>query len=115
MKTLIASLALALSFAVAPVMAAENPFSMGSTAQIQTATAADGKCGDSMKKEAAKCGDSMKKETGKCGGADMKECMEKKSKEECAKEGKCGEGKCGEGAKKEAKCGEGKCGANMKK
>lgn len=117
MKTLIASIALALSFAAAPVMAAENPFSMGSTAQIQTASAADGKCGDSMKKkEGAKCGESMKKETGKCGGPEMKECMEKKTKEECAKEGKCGEGKCGEGTKKEAaKCGEGKCGDSMKK
>lgn len=98
MKTLLATLALALSFAAAPVMAAENPFSMGNTAQIQTATAADGKCGDSMKKE-AKCGEGMKKEEGKCGTA-MKECMDKKTKEECAKEGKCGEGKCGEGMKK---------------
>lgn len=104
MKTLLATLALALSFAAAPVMAAENPFSMGATAQIQTADAKDGKCGEGMKKE-----------TGKCGGAAMKECMEKKSKEECAKEGKCGEGKCGDSMKKDAKCGEGKCGDSMKK
>ncbi|HEX5636437.1 MAG TPA: hypothetical protein VFY78_05075 [Gammaproteobacteria bacterium] len=104
MKTLLATLALALSFAAAPVMAAENPFSMGTTAQIQTADAKDGKCGDSMKKETGKCGDAMKK------------CMESKTKEECAKEGKCGEGKCGDGAKKkEGKCGEGKCGEGMKK
>ena len=96
MKKLLATLALALSFAAAPVMAAENPFSMGNTAQIQTATAADGKCGDSMKKEAGKCGDSKKAEDAKA----MKECMDKKTKEECAKEGKCGEGKCGEGMKK---------------
>ena len=115
MKTLLATLALALSFAAAPVMAAENPFSMGTSAQIQTADAKDGKCGEGMKKD-AKCGDAMKKEAGKCGGAAMKECMEKKTKEECAKEGKCGEGKCGDGAKKkEGKCGEGKCGEGMKK
>jgi uncharacterized low-complexity protein len=98
MKTLIATLALALSFAAAPVMAAENPFSMGATAQIQTADAKDGKCGDSMKKE-GKCGE------GKCGEA-MKKCMESKTKEECKKDGKCGdsmkkeEAKCGEGMKK---------------
>lgn len=99
MKTLLATLALALSFAAAPVMAAENPFSMGATAQIQTATATDGKCGDSMKKE-GKCGE------GKCGEA-MKKCTEGKTKEECMKDGKCGdsmkkdgEAKCGEGMKK---------------
>jgi uncharacterized low-complexity protein len=99
MKTLLATLALALSFAAAPVMAAENPFSMGTTAQIQTADAKDGKCGEGMKKEEGKC------------GAAMKECMDKKTKEECAKEGKCGEGKCGDSMKKK----EGKCGEGMKK
>ena len=100
MKKLLAILTLALSFAAAPAMAAENPFSMGASAQIQTADAKDGKCGDSMKKE-GKCGE------GKCGEA-MKKCMEGKDKEECKKEGKCGdsmkkkdgEAKCGEGMKK---------------
>jgi uncharacterized low-complexity protein len=99
MKTLITTLSLLLAFAAAPVMATENPFSMGATAQIQTADAKDGKCGDSMKKE-GKCGE------GKCGEA-MKKCLEGQSKEECMKEGKCGdsmkkdaEAKCGEGMKK---------------
>ena len=95
MKTLIATLALALSLAAAPVMAVENPFSMGTTAQIQTAEAKDGKCGDSMKKEEGKCGDAMKK------------CMETKTKDECKKDGKCGEGKCGDSKKKDGKCGDG--------
>jgi uncharacterized low-complexity protein len=103
MKTLIATLALALLFAAAPVMATENPFSMNETAQIQTADAKDGKCGEGMKKAEGKCGE------GKCGDA-MKKCMETKTKEECKKDGKCGEGKCGDGkkeGKKDAKCGEG--------
>ena len=65
MKTLIATLALVLSFAAAPAMAVDNPFSMGATTQIQMADAKDGKCGDSMKKEGkcgeGKCGEGMKK------------------------------------------------------
>lgn len=91
MKSLLATLALALSFAAAPAMAVENPFSMGASAQIQTADAKDGKCGDSMKKEEGKCGEAMKK------------CMESKTKDECKKEGeaKKKDGKCGDGMKKE--------------
>ena len=109
MKTLLATLALALTFATAPAMAVENPFSVGTTAQIQTADAKDGKCGEGMKKA-----------EGKCGGEAMKTCMETKTKEECKKDGKCGEGKCGEGKKKDGKDGEsmkkdGKCGEGMKK
>ena len=99
MKTLITSLSLLLAIAAAPVMATENPFSMSNGAQMQTATAADGKCGESMKKE-GKCGE------GKCGEA-MKKCMEGSTREECKKEGKCGDSmkkeeqaKCGEGMKK---------------
>ena len=98
MKTLLATLALALTFATAPAMAVENPFSVGTTAQIQTADAKDGKCGEGMKKAEGKCGEAMKT------------CMETKTKEECKKDGKCGEGK-----KKDGKCGEGKCGDSKKK
>jgi uncharacterized low-complexity protein len=84
--------------------AAENPFAMSDLSSgYMVAEAAEGKCGEGMKKEGeGKCGEGMKKEgEGKCGEG---KCGEGKMKKE-------GEGKCGEGMKKE---GEGKCGGEKK-
>jgi uncharacterized low-complexity protein len=88
MKTLIASLSVMLALAAAPAMAVDNPFTMSGAASMQVAENATS--------------------NEKSDDAAMKECMAKKSKEECAKEGKCGQGKCGDSMKKEAKCGQGK-------
>ena len=96
-KSIISALSFLFVIAFSPMAtAAENPFGMSNTLDMQLADShKQGKCGE------GKCGASMKEKSrdGKCG------------------KGKCGEGKCGASMKeksRDGKCGEGKCGANMK-
>ena len=98
------SIALGATFAAAMVAtpianADENPFGMKNleSGYLQVA---EGKCGESMKKDAeGKCGEGKKDAEGKCG----------EGKKDA--EGKCGESKKEETKMEEGKCGEGKCGA----
>jgi len=96
------SIALGATFAAAMVAtpianADENPFGMHNleSGYLQVA---EGKCGESMKKDAAgKCGEGNKDAEGKCGDSKDAEgkCGELKKEETKMEEGKCGEGKCG--------------------
>lgn len=101
-KSIITALSFLFVIAFSPMAsAAENPFGMSNTVDMQLADnhkegkCGEGKCGEGKKDR--KCDDDKK---GKCGegkcGAEMK--------------GKCGEGKCGDGKKsrsEEPKCGSG--------
>jgi uncharacterized low-complexity protein len=94
--------AFATTLAASPVAnAADNPFAMTELPggyMVADSHAAEGKCGEGMKKDMeGKCGEGMKQ------GMDegMKKGMDEGMKK--GMEGKCGEGKCGEGMmKKEA-------------
>lgn len=95
-KSIIAALSFLFVIAFSPMAsAAENPFGMSNTVDMQLAdNHKEGKCGE------GKCGE------GKCGeGKKDRKCDDDKK-------GKCGEGKCG--AEMKGKCGEGKCGGSNK-
>lgn len=91
-KSLISALAALFIIAFSPIAsAAENPFGMSNTVDMQLAdNHKEGKCGE------GKCGE------GKCGDS------KKDRKCDDDKKGKCGEGKCGASMK------EGKCGGSKK-
>jgi len=89
-KSIISALSFLFVIAFSPMAtAAENPFGMSNTVDMQLADShMEGKCGE-----------------GKCGGS------KKERKCDDDKKSKCGEGKCGDGMKaksRDGKCGDGK-------